>query len=153
MGHRLITALIWLNALGLVSCVVLIATALAKDDAGLAGQVASGVLQSLRLFVVGAALPAVAWGITAFEFDRRQTKKRMLESVVLYILLYQNSQTLTHAACRPTGTSIAKTYGSPTGYRRRAQTRTVPRMSQCLRNLVLVFGARQNPTVALLQSN
>jgi uncharacterized membrane protein len=87
MGHRLITALIWLNALGLVSCVVLIAAALAKDDAGLAGQVASGVLQSLRLFVVGAALPAVAWGITAFEFDRRQTKKRMLESVVLYILL------------------------------------------------------------------
>src|SRR5262249_49189047 len=87
MGHRLIAALIWLNALGLSSCVVLIAAALVKDDAELAGQVALGVLQSLRLFVVGAALPAVAWGITAFEFDRRQTKKRMLESVVLYILL------------------------------------------------------------------
>jgi hypothetical protein len=87
MGHRLIAALIWLNALGLASCVVLIAAALAKDDAELAGQVALGVLQSLRLFVVGAALPAVAWGITAFEFDRGQTKKKMLESVVLYILL------------------------------------------------------------------
>src|SRR5262249_29387260 len=87
MGHRLITALIWLNALGLVSCVVLIAAALAKGDAWLAGQVASGVLQSLRLFVVVVALHEVASGITAFEFDRRQTKKRMLQSVVLYILL------------------------------------------------------------------
>jgi hypothetical protein len=87
MGHRLITALIWLNALGLAACVVLIAAALAKDDSALAGQVALGLLQSIRLFVVGAALPAVAWGIIAFEFDRGQTKKRMLESVVLYILL------------------------------------------------------------------
>ena len=87
MGHRLIAALTWLNALGLASCVVLIAAALAKDDAALAGQVALGLLHSLRLFVVGAALPAVAWGITAFEFDRGQIKKRMLESVLLYILL------------------------------------------------------------------
>jgi hypothetical protein len=48
--------------------------------------------------------------------------------------LYQN---LTHAACRPTGTSIAKTYGGSMGYRRGAQARTVPPMSQCLRSLVL----------------
>jgi hypothetical protein len=27
--------------------------------------------------------------------------------------IYQNSQTLTHAACAATGTSIAKTYGGP----------------------------------------
>jgi hypothetical protein len=38
--------------------------------------------------------------------------------------LYQNSQTLTHAACCPTGTSIAKMYGGPMGYGRRAQART-----------------------------
>jgi hypothetical protein len=35
--------------------------------------------------------------------------------------------------------SIAKTYGGPMGYRRRPQARTVPRMSQCLRSLVLVM--------------
>jgi hypothetical protein len=45
-------------------------------------------------------------------------------------------RTLTHAACAATGTSIAKTYGGPMGYRRRPQARTVPRMSQCLRSLV-----------------
>jgi hypothetical protein len=38
--------------------------------------------------------------------------------------------------CQPAGTSIAKRYGGPTGYRHRAQARTVPRMSQCLRSLV-----------------
>ncbi len=37
----------------------------------------------------------------------------------------------------PTGTSIAKTCSGSMGYRRRAQARTVPRMSQCLRSLVL----------------
>jgi hypothetical protein len=65
----------------------LIAAALAKDDFALAGQVALGLLQSLRLFVVGAALPAVAWGISAFEFDRAHSKKKMLESVAVYFLL------------------------------------------------------------------
>jgi hypothetical protein len=53
---------------------------------------------------------------------------------------YQNSQTPT-CCVRPTGTSIAKTYGGPMGYRRRAQARTVPRMSQCLRSLVLEHDA------------
>jgi hypothetical protein len=87
VGHRLITALIFLNALGLASCVVLIAAALAKDDAVLAGQVAEGALVSLRMFVAGAAFPIVAWGILAFEFDRSHSKKKLLESVAIYTLL------------------------------------------------------------------
>jgi hypothetical protein len=37
----------------------------------------------LRLFVAGAALPAVAWGILAFEFDRSHSKKRLLESATI----------------------------------------------------------------------
>jgi hypothetical protein len=87
MGHRLITALTWLNALGLASCVAMIAAALAKSDTMLAGDIALGVLPSLRMFVIGAALPTLAWGISAFEFDRSHPKKRMLESAFLYLLL------------------------------------------------------------------
>ena len=41
----------------------------------------------LRLFVAGAALPTVAWGFLAFEFDRSHTKKKLLESAVVYIVL------------------------------------------------------------------
>ena len=87
VGHRLINALIFLNALGLVLCVALIAAATTKDDPVLAGQVAQGVKLCLRLFVAGAALPAVAWGILAFEFDRTHSKKKLLESAVIYALV------------------------------------------------------------------
>ena len=87
MGHRLINALIFLNALGLVLCVVLIAAAATNSDAVLVGQVSEGVKLSLRLFVTGAALPTVAWGILAFEFDRTRSKKKLLESAVIYIVL------------------------------------------------------------------
>src|SRR3954468_15809725 len=41
----------------------------------------------LRQFVAGAALPPVAWGILAFEFDRSHSKKKLLESAVVYIVL------------------------------------------------------------------
>ena len=88
MGHRLISALIFLNALGFAACAVLIAAALAKDDAALAGEVAQGILLSLRMFVAGAALPTVAWGILAFEFDRSHTKKKLVESAAIYLLLF-----------------------------------------------------------------
>jgi hypothetical protein len=87
MGHRWLTSLTFLNALGVVLCVLLIAAALTKDDPSLAGQVALGVRLSLRLFVIGAILPAVAWGILAFEFDRTQSKKKSLESASVYSLL------------------------------------------------------------------
>jgi hypothetical protein len=43
--------------------------------------------------------------------------------------VHQNSQTLTHAGVRPTGRSIAKTYGDPMGYWRLAQAQTMAPMS------------------------
>jgi hypothetical protein len=51
--------------------------------------------------------------------------------------LYQNSQTLTHAACALPKHPIAETLGSTMGYRRLAHTRTMAPMSQPLRRLVL----------------
>jgi hypothetical protein len=87
MGHRLISALIFLNALGLVLCVMLIAAAATNNDAVLIQQVGEGVKLCLRLFVAGAALPTVAWGILAFEFDRTHSKKKLLESAIIYFVL------------------------------------------------------------------
>ena len=62
MGHRLISALILLNALGLVLCVVLITAAISSDDPARVAQVSEVVKLCLRLFVAGAALPAVDVG-------------------------------------------------------------------------------------------
>ena len=87
MGHRLISALIFLNALGLVLCVVLITAAVSSDEPARVAQVSEAVRLCLRLFVAGAALPTVAWGILAFEFDRSHSKKQLLESAVVYIVL------------------------------------------------------------------
>ena len=42
---------------------------------------------SIRLFVVGAALPAVAWGLSAMEMNRANDRVKMLESWTMYILL------------------------------------------------------------------
>ena len=87
MGHRLISALIFLNALGLVLCVVLITAAVSSDEPARVVQVSEAVKLCLRLFVAGAALPTVAWGILAFEFDRSHSKKKLLESMIVYIVL------------------------------------------------------------------
>ena len=87
MGHRLISALIFLNALGLVLCVVLITAAVSSDEPARVVQVSEAVKLCLRLFVAGAALPTLAWGILAFEFDRSHSKKKLLESMIVYIVL------------------------------------------------------------------
>ena len=87
VGHRLISALILLNALGLVLCVVLITAAISSDDPARVAQVSEAVKLCLRLFVAGAALPTVAWGILAFEFDRSHSKKKLFESAIIYAVL------------------------------------------------------------------
>src|SRR6516162_1090632 len=87
MGHRLITTLIALNVMGFLSCVALIAAAISKDDAVVLAQVTYAVFVSVRMFVVGAAVPTVAWGIAALEFDRSHTTKRSLASATMYALL------------------------------------------------------------------
>ena len=87
MGHRLITALIFLNVMGFLACVALIAAAISKDDAVVLAQVTYAVFVSVRMFVIGAAVPTVAWGIAALEFDRSPTTKRSLASATMYALL------------------------------------------------------------------
>ena len=86
MGHRLITALTFLNALGLFGCMILMAAALARDPAA-AVSVAQALQVSVRMFVIGSALPAVAWGISAMEMNRARDRVRMIESWAMYLLL------------------------------------------------------------------
>ena len=72
---------------GFLACVALIAAAISKDDPVFLAQVTNSVFVSVRMFVVGAAVPTVAWGIAALEFDRSHTKKRLLTSATMYALL------------------------------------------------------------------
>src|SRR5215831_13301267 len=61
--------------------------AISKDDAVVLAQVTHAVFVSVRMFVVGAAVPTVAWGIAALEFDRSHTTKRSVASATMYALL------------------------------------------------------------------
>ena len=62
MGHRLITALIFLNVMGFLACMALVAAAIAKDDVVVLAQVTNSVFVSVRMFVVGAAVPICCVG-------------------------------------------------------------------------------------------
>jgi hypothetical protein len=86
MGHRLTTALIFLNALGLLACVILIA-ANGNQTPDVAIHFTRAIQSSIRMFVVGAGLPLAAWEIAAAEFDRSNVNVRLLESWTTYILL------------------------------------------------------------------
>jgi hypothetical protein len=86
MGHRLITALTFLIALGLFGCMILTAAAISRDPAA-AITVIQGLQLSVRLFVIGSALPAVAWGISAMEMNRANDRVRVIESWAMYLLL------------------------------------------------------------------
>jgi hypothetical protein len=86
MGHRLITALTLLNAIGLFACVLLIAAATTKDPE-IAVPITRALQASVRMFVIGCSLPAVAWGISAMELNRSQAKVQLIESWAMYILL------------------------------------------------------------------
>ena len=64
MVHRLITALIFLNAMGIFACLVLIA-ANGNQTPEVAIHFTRAIQSSIRMFVVGTGLPLVAWEIAA----------------------------------------------------------------------------------------
>jgi hypothetical protein len=86
MGNRLIAVLAFLNALGLFGCMILMASAISRDPTAVTW-VTQALRLSVRLFVVGCALPAVAWGISAMEMNRTHDRVRILESWAMYLLL------------------------------------------------------------------
>lgn len=86
MGHRLTTALIFLNALGLFACLILIA-ATGNQTTDVAIHFTRAIQFSIRLFIIGTGLPLIAWEIAAAEFNRSNDKVKTLESWTTYLLL------------------------------------------------------------------
>jgi hypothetical protein len=86
MGHRLITALTFLNALGVFACIMVIAAATNKAPE-IAVPIVRAIRACLRMFVIGAALPTVAWGISAMEMNRSNARVKLIESWAMYLLL------------------------------------------------------------------
>jgi len=86
MGHRLSVALIVLNALGFFACVVLIA-ANGNQTTEVAIHFTRAIQSAIRMFIVGAGLPLVAWEFAASGFDRSKPTVKLIESWMTYLLL------------------------------------------------------------------
>lgn len=84
MGNRLAAILSTINVFGMLGCILLIAAASQKDPL-LALHVTEAIRHSFRMFIVGAALPAVALGIGALELDRANARLRLYESWAFYL--------------------------------------------------------------------
>ena len=86
MGYRLTIALIFLNAMGLFACVILIAGN-GNHTPDIAIHLTRAIQPSLRMFLLGVALPLIAWEIAASEFDRSSAIVKSLESWATYLLV------------------------------------------------------------------
>jgi len=82
----LTTALIFLNAMGLFACLILIAAS-SNQTPDVAIHFTRAIQPSIRMFILGAGLPLVAWEIAAAEFDRSNAKVKFLETWTTYLLM------------------------------------------------------------------
>ena len=79
MGYRLTVALLVLNALGLLASLIVVAAA-STQAPDIAIALTRAIQPSIRMFVVGAGLPLVAWEIAESERYRSNDKLKTLES-------------------------------------------------------------------------
>ena len=86
MGHRLSVVLIVLNAMGFFGCLVLIA-ANANQTTEVAIHFTRSIQPAVRMFIVGAGLPLVAWEFAASGFDRSNATVKFIKSWMTFLLL------------------------------------------------------------------
>jgi hypothetical protein len=109
VGNRIAVALIFLNAIGFLGCLVLIAAASGQVPE-VAMQIIHAVKYSLEMFVFGAVLPIIVWSIAASEISRSNVKVRLIEGWSRYFLLLVSGALFFVAALRLPN-SISSSFG------------------------------------------
>jgi hypothetical protein len=87
VGNRITAALICLNAVGFLGCLILIAT-VSYQVPDVAIWIIRAIHYSLQMFVFGALLPVIVWAIAASEINRSSSKVRLVEDWARYFLLF-----------------------------------------------------------------
>lgn len=87
MGHRITAALVFLNAVGFLGSLIIIA-ALIWQNSNVAIQNIWAVQYSLKMFVFGALIPVVVWSIAVSEINRTNIKVRRIENWATYFFLF-----------------------------------------------------------------
>ena len=97
-GKSNTAALIFLNAVGLLGCLILIATVSYQADVAI--WIIRAVHYSLQMFIFGALLPVIVWSNAASEINRSNFKVRLVEDWARYFLLFVSGALFFIAASR-----------------------------------------------------
>jgi hypothetical protein len=87
VGNRITAALIFLNAVGFLGCLILIA-AVSYQASDVAVWIIRAVNYSLQMFIFGSLIPVIVWSIAASEINRSSFKVRLVEDWARYFLLF-----------------------------------------------------------------
>ena len=98
-GNRIAAALIFLNAMGFLGCLILIAT-VSYQAPDVAVWIIRTVNYSLQMFIFGALIPVIVWSIAASEINRSSFKVRLVEDWARYFLLFVSGALFFIAASR-----------------------------------------------------
>jgi len=99
LGNRITAALIFLNAVGFLGCLILIAT-VSHQVPDVAIWIIRAVKYSLQMFIFGALLPVIVWSIAASEINRSSFRVRLVEDWARYFLLFASGALFFIAASR-----------------------------------------------------
>jgi hypothetical protein len=99
LGNRIAAALIFLNAVGLLGSLILIAT-VSHQAPDAAIWIIRAVKYSLQMFIFGALLPVIVWSIAASEINRSRFKVWLVEDWARYFLLFASGALFFIAASR-----------------------------------------------------
>jgi hypothetical protein len=114
VGNRITAALICLNAVGFLGCLILIAT-VSYQVPDVAIWIIRAIHYSLQMFVFGALLPVIVWAIAASEINRSSSKVRLVEDWARYFLLFVSGALFFIAASRLPN-SIISSSTTPVNY-------------------------------------
>ena len=99
VGNRITAALIFLNAIGFLGCLILLAAASGQVP-DIAIRIIRAMNYSLQMFVFGAVLPVIIWSIAASEINRSNVKVKLIEDWARYFLLFASGVLFFVAASR-----------------------------------------------------
>ena len=112
MGNRITAALICLNAVGFLGCLILIAT-VSYQVPDVSIWIIRAIHYSLQMFIFGALLPVIVWAIAASEINRSSFKVRLVEDWARYFLLFVSGALFFIAASRLPNSIISSSGHDP----------------------------------------
>jgi len=131
VGNRITAALIFLNAVGFLGSLILIAT-VSHEVPDVAIWTIRAVHYSLQMFIFGALIPVIVWSIAASKINRSNFKIRLVEDWARYFLLFVSAALFFIAASRLPNSIISSSgHGSEITMKHEGRFWVCPFLGRC----------------------